>query len=77
MRRLAQALALFEALFLASALFISMPGPLERFAEIQPMRCLLLVYIVLFLLGGCLLAQTVLLRHSGDGRCCSFPCAPA
>ena len=63
MASLLKALAAFEALFLAVALFISMPGRRERFAEIQPMRCLLLVYILLFLLGGCLLGEWVLQRR--------------
>jgi hypothetical protein len=63
MRQLVKALVLFEAFFLAWALLISMPGPLERFAEIQPMRCLLLVYILMVLLGGCLLVQRVLQRR--------------
>jgi hypothetical protein len=59
---LLKALAAFEAIFLVVALFISMPGR-ERFAEIQPMRCLLLVYILMFLLGGCLLGEWVLGRR--------------
>ena len=63
MRQLVKALTLFEAFFLAWALVISVPGPLERFAEIQPMRCLLLVYILMLLLGGCLLVQLVLRRR--------------
>ena len=62
MRRLVKALVMFEAFFLAWGLLISVPGPLERFAEIQPMRCLLLVYILMLLLGGCLLVQRVLQR---------------
>jgi hypothetical protein len=61
--RLLLAVATFEALFAASALFVSMPGPLERFAELQPMRCLLLVYILLFLVGGCLLGELLLRRR--------------
>jgi hypothetical protein len=61
--RLLQALVAFETLFAAAALFVSRPGPLERFAELQPLRCLLLVYILLFLLGGCLLGELVLGRR--------------
>ena len=41
-----------------------MPGPRERFAEIQPMRCLLLVYILLFLLGGCMIGEWILRRRA-------------
>jgi hypothetical protein len=61
--RLVKAVIGFEAVFAASALFISMPGPLVRFAELQPMRCLLLVYILMFLLGGCLLGERLLHRR--------------
>jgi hypothetical protein len=63
MGRLLQAVAAFEALFFAVALFISLPGPRERYAELQPMRCLLLVYILLFLSGGRLLGEWVLRRR--------------
>jgi len=61
--RLIKAVVAFEAVFAAAALFVSMPGPLERFAELQPLRCLLLVYILLFLLGGCLLGERLLHRR--------------
>ena len=61
---LAKALAAFEVLFLIAAAFISVPGPLERFAELQPMRCLLPVYIVMLLFGGCLLGKWVLRRRT-------------
>src|SRR5260370_27579747 len=64
MARLLRALVAFEAFFLGWALVISVPGPLERFSEIQPMRCLLLVYVLLFLLGGCLLGEWVLRRRT-------------
>ncbi len=60
--RLLRALVMFEALFLGCGLVISRPGPLERFSEIQPMRCLLLVYILMLLVGGCLLGQWALRR---------------
>lgn len=57
------AVAVFEAVCFGAALVISVPGPLERFAEIQPMRCLLLVYILMFLAGGCLLGKWILRRR--------------
>ncbi len=63
MARLLKAVAAFEGFFIVVALFISVPGPLERFAEIQPMRCLLPVYIVMLLSGGCLLGHWVLRRR--------------
>jgi hypothetical protein len=62
--QLLHAVALFEALFLALGLCISMPGPLERFAEIQPMRCLLLVYLVMLLVGGGLAGRFLLRRRA-------------
>lgn len=53
----------FETIFFALALVISMPGRFENLAEIQPMRCLQLLYILMFLLGGGLLGQFVLQGH--------------
>jgi hypothetical protein len=64
MVRLLIALVAFEMFWVGWALVISVPGPLERFSEIQPMRCLLLVYILLFLLGGCLLGEWVLRKRA-------------
>ncbi len=60
---LCRAVILFEGAFFAMALVVSMPGPFERFAEIQPMRSLQLVFILMLLvLGG--LAAEFLLRGS-------------
>jgi hypothetical protein len=64
LERLLWALIAFEAIFLAGALLISLPGPLERFSEIQPMRCLLLVYILMILFGGCLIGEFVLRQRA-------------
>jgi hypothetical protein len=50
----------FSFLCLAAALVITIPAPLVRFAELQPMRGLLLVYVFLFVVGGGLLAEYVL-----------------
>ena len=61
---LLKALVAFEVFFLGWAFVISLPGPMERFSEIQPMRCLLLVYILLFLLGGCLVGERILRRRA-------------
>jgi len=53
LRLLCQSLMIFEGVFFTLALFISMPGRFERFSEIQPLRCLHLLYCVfLILLGG-------------------------
>jgi hypothetical protein len=55
-----KALIVFEASFFAIALVISMPGRLENLAELQPMRCLHLLYVLMFLIGGGLLGKYVL-----------------
>jgi hypothetical protein len=52
LQTLCRAVLLFEAGFFALALVVSMPGPFERFAEIQPMRSLQLVYVLMFLVIG-------------------------
>jgi hypothetical protein len=53
-------LIVFEAIFFAMALVISVPGRFDNLAEIQPMRCLHLLYVLMFLLGGGLLGKFVL-----------------
>jgi hypothetical protein len=55
-----KALIAFEAIFFAMALVISMPGRFDNLAELQPMRCLHLLYILMFLIGGGLLGKFVL-----------------
>lgn len=59
-----KALIAFEAVFLALALIISVPGSFDNFAEIQPARCLHLVYILMMLLCGGLLGKFVLRNRS-------------
>ena len=58
--RMCSSLILFELLFFAAALLITIPPPLANLAELQPMRALHLVYVLLFLFGGGLLAEWVL-----------------
>jgi hypothetical protein len=55
-----KALIAFEAAFFVLALVVSMPGRFENLAELQPMRCLHLLYILMFLIGGGLLGKFVL-----------------
>ncbi len=50
----------FSFVCLVAALVVTIPTPLVRFAELQPMRGLLLVYIILLVAGGALLAKYVL-----------------
>ena len=53
----------FGGLFLAASLVISIPPSMLRFAELQPLRYLHLLYILMFVFGGGLLAQFVLKGH--------------
>ncbi len=55
-----RALLWFGWLFLAASLAISIPPGMARFAELQPMRYLHLLYILMFVFAGGLLAQFVL-----------------
>lgn len=58
--RLTWALFLFELLFFACGLIVTIPRSLEIFALYQPMRSLQLVYIFLFLFAGGTLGEWVL-----------------
>ena len=60
MQPICKTLIVFEATFFAIALVISLPGRFDNLAEIQPMRCLHLLYVLMFLLGGGLLGKFVL-----------------
>ena len=56
---LSRALILFTLIFLAMGLFVCIPS-MARFALLQPMRSLHVVFILLFVLLGGILAQAVL-----------------
>jgi hypothetical protein len=62
--RLSQALLIFGLLFFLAGLLISLAPPLLFLAEFQPLRSLHLVYILLILFGGGLLAEFVLQRKT-------------
>ncbi|HEV2697834.1 MAG TPA: hypothetical protein VGU90_07565, partial [Terriglobales bacterium] len=49
----------FGTLGFAAALVITVPSSMARFAELQPLRCLQLIYILLFAVSGAWLAQNV------------------
>jgi hypothetical protein len=53
----------FGALFFVAALVINIPPQFARFAELQPMRSLHLVYILLFVISGGWIAEWVLDSH--------------
>ena len=59
LERLCAATILFGILFFIAGVIVSLPA-LANFAELQPLRCLQLVYILLFIFAGGLLAQFVL-----------------
>jgi hypothetical protein len=65
MNLICKALIVFEGIFFAMALVISMPGRFENLAELQPMRSVHLVYILMFLMGGGLLGKFVLQNRAG------------
>jgi hypothetical protein len=60
---LCRALLAFGTIFFLLSAALTIPPPLARFAELQPMRYLHLLYILLFTFSGGLLAQFVLRRH--------------
>lgn len=60
LERMCRALVFYELIFLAAALVLSVPARLEAVARLQPMRCLYLLYILMFLCGGALLGEYVL-----------------
>lgn len=60
LRQLCVVAIAFTFLCLGAALVVTIPAPLVRFAEVQPMRGLLLVYVVLFVITGGLLAELIL-----------------
>ena len=62
--QLSQALLIFGLLFFLAGLLISLVPPLLFLAEFQPLRSLHLVYILLILFAGGLLAQFVLQRKT-------------
>ena len=58
--RMSRALNRYAAFQLALAAFVTIPESLERLRPLQPMRYLHLVYLLLALLGGGLVGQTIL-----------------
>jgi hypothetical protein len=64
LERLCRAAILFGLVFFAAALVSTIPARFANLAELQPMRCLQLIYILLFLFAGGLLAQFVLKREA-------------
>jgi hypothetical protein len=59
LERLCAATIVFGAIFFVAGVIVSFPA-LANFAELQPLRCLQIVYILMFLFAGGLLAECVL-----------------
>jgi hypothetical protein len=62
--RLATRTAVYGVFQMAIAFLIMLPPALERMRPLEPMRYLHLLYIVMLLLGGCLIGEYVLGRHA-------------
>lgn len=58
--RISRAFAIYGIIYLVGALIVDLPAQFERLARVQPMRSLLLEYVVLFLCVGGLLGEFVL-----------------
>jgi hypothetical protein len=57
---LCHTLIIYELVYLPVALVLSIPARFEALARLQPMRSLYLVYVLMLLLGGGMLAEFVL-----------------
>jgi hypothetical protein len=60
---LCRALMVYQLVYLIAALAISIPARFESLARLQPMRSLYLVFVLLFLFGGGLLGEYVLMNR--------------
>lgn len=63
LERMCGALLWFGGVFFAASLIISIPPGMARFAELQPMRYLHLLYVLMFVFIGGLLAEFILKKH--------------
>jgi hypothetical protein len=58
--RMCRGLIIYDVIYFAGALVLSLPARFEALARLQPLRSLHLLYILLFLFGGSLLGEYVL-----------------
>lgn len=58
--RLCRAFVIYDVVFIVAALVVDLPARFESLARLQPLRCLHLLYIVMFLIIGGLLGEFVL-----------------
>ena len=59
-----RALIIYDFVYLVAALVISIPQRFEGLARIQPLRSLLLLYLMLIVIGGGLAAEYILKNHA-------------
>lgn len=60
MAAMCRALAIYDVVYFVAALIVSVPGRFEVLARIQPLRCLYLLYLLLVVFAGGLLAEHLL-----------------
>lgn len=63
--RVSRALVIYNLLYFAAALVVSIPKQFEAFARVQPLRSLHLLYMLLILAGGGLVGEHVLKDRVG------------
>ena len=71
LERISRAFVVYGLVFLVIALVVDLPARFEVLARLQPLRCLHLLYIVLFVVMGGIPANMFCATASGDGCCCS------
>lgn len=59
-QRLCNALLIYQGIYVAAALIVSVPPRFESLARLQPMRSLYLTYVLFFLIAGGLLGEFIL-----------------
>jgi hypothetical protein len=62
---LCRTLLIYELIYLVLALALDIPARFEALARLQPMRCLYLLYLLMLVLGGGVLAELVLKKRIG------------
>jgi len=64
MAAVCRALVVYDLVYFAAALIVSVPSRFEVLARIQPLRSLHLLYILLLILGGGLIAEHILKKQA-------------
>ena len=61
--RLCRAFIVYDVVYIVVALVVDLPDRFESLARLQPLRCLHLLYLVMFVIMGGLLGEFVLKKH--------------